>query len=107
MQHITNEKLTELVAAGISEDLANALRLMVIKYKEHCSKFGSQLSDEDIEDVVEACLIKSARFNPDKGKAFNYFLTIIGCQFSEIAARVKNRAKLKELVEKGLTGVMI
>lgn len=95
MQYITNEELTNLTAGGLSDELSDALRLMTVKMKEHLG--SDYLSNEDIDDVVEFCLIKSLRFNPERGKAFNYFTTTILCQFAQIRAMYRNKEKLAQI----------
>jgi hypothetical protein len=51
--------------------------------------------DDFLKEVSDLCFEKMVRYDTNKGKAFNYFTTIIGCYFSQFHRMEMNLRKLK------------
>ena len=63
----------------------------ILKYADLEMPEGSQ------QGAVDVCLEKMERFNYEKGKAFNFFTTIILCYYRQVYRANKN---LNELLRK-------
>ena len=108
---MTNEELTEIVAG--SDDMKKVeayteLANQVIDYLGKYPWMQTWATDRDdlVQDLVLMAFQKEKRFNPDKGKAFNFFVTCMSglCHclgrtsrhYSELKLKYKNSLKEKQ-----------
>lgn len=69
--------------------------------------FNFKLIDKEdaLQEGVLACLSKVQRFNPDRGKAFNWFTTIILNHYRQLYRTCKNDINLKrKYIERKIIG---
>jgi len=69
--------------------------------------FGFKLIDKEdaLQEGVLVCLQKVDRFNPDRGKAFNWFTTIILNHYRQLYRTCKNDINLKRrYIERQIIG---
>jgi len=72
---ITNKELTRLIEAYKKEEINEAL------LKACFVKIAKLFCNEEafVEEVAQLCLVKANKFDPSRGKAWNFFSTIIAC----------------------------
>jgi DNA-directed RNA polymerase specialized sigma subunit len=77
------------------KELANAFYVL----SEHLVRYAKDIivdSDDAIQEGVMICFEKIDRFNPEKGKAFNYMTTCILNHYRQIYRTSRNYKLLKE-----------
>jgi DNA-directed RNA polymerase specialized sigma subunit len=81
--------------ANSQKELAHAFYIL----SEHLVRYAKDIivdSDDAIQEGVMICFEKIDRFNPAKGKAFNYMTTCILNHFRQIYRTSRNYKLLKE-----------
>ena len=68
-------------AAG--QELGSAFLLLVKQLLDYMDGMAVVKTTETIRQCVYSCFEKISRYDPTKGKAFNYFTTIILCQLRQ------------------------
>jgi DNA-directed RNA polymerase specialized sigma subunit len=96
-QWLEVEKQFQLISAECKEtqtDLAFAFYILsenIVKY----AKFNLIDQDDAIQEAVMVCFEKIERFDPKKGKAFNYMTTCILNHFRQLYRTARNYNELK------------
>jgi DNA-directed RNA polymerase specialized sigma24 family protein len=62
------------------------------------AKFNHIDEDDAVQEGVMICFERVDRFNPSKGKAFNYMTTCILNQFRQLYRAAKNHQDLKKKI---------
>jgi hypothetical protein len=87
---ITNEELTKVVIAYNDKDLPKPLmrqvfiKLATFTYEHKSYYFECDNPKEVIDGAADLCLEKVQKYDAERGKAFNFFTTIIGCYLRQM-----------------------
>lgn len=92
------EPLKSQLAFEVAQgELANAFHMLsqnIVRY----AKFNHIDEDDAVQEGVMICFERVDRFNPLKGKAFNYMTTCILNQFRQLYRAAKNHQDLKKKI---------
>jgi DNA-directed RNA polymerase specialized sigma subunit len=83
------------------EELANAFHMLsqnIVRY----AKFNHIDEDDAVQEGVMICFERVDKFNPAKGKAFNYMTTCILNHFRQLYRSAKNYQDLKKKISEML-----
>ncbi len=58
---------------GASDKLHNVLSVLIAKCND---RFDLKCTQEELDECLRRCIDKANRFNPTRGKAFNFFITV-------------------------------
>lgn len=86
---------------AIQEDLTRAFYTLsenIVRY----AKFNNIEPDDAVQDGVLTCFDKIDKFNPSRGKAFNYMTTCILNHFKQIYRTIRNYVEFKKKYMKHL-----
>lgn len=102
-EYINNRDFEELIVAYLKtpddEDIKNEVSLCFYLLSENIIRaFNFKLIDKEdaLQEGVLACFCKIDRFDPERGKAFNWFTTIILNHFRQLYRSCKNEINLKK-----------
>lgn len=88
-------QIVDLAFQGVQKELATAFYLLsenIVRY----AKFNLIDQDDAVQEGVMICFEKIDRFNPQKGKAFNYMTTCILNHFRQMYRTARNYNELKK-----------
>jgi len=101
-EYINNKDFQELILSHLKnledEDIRNEITLCFYLLSSNIIQaFNFKLIDKEdaLQEGVLACWSKLDRFDPERGKAFNWFTTIILNHFRQLYRSCKNDINLK------------
>ena len=111
-EYINNRDFESLIRAHLEdpedEDIKQEITLCFYLLSDTILRaFNFKLIDKEdaLQEGVLACLSKVERFNPDRGKAFNWFTTIILNHYRQLYRTCKNDINLKrKYIERQIIG---
>lgn len=94
---MTNDELTKVLESGSTEEIGFAFGELAEQIVEH-TPFRED--DSDISDFKQEMILialqKLPKFSSKKGKAFNYFTTIMLCHARQLYRKQRDYNTLKE-----------
>ena len=98
---ISNEELTKVVMSykegllpkPLFHECLARIAKQVFESKHYKFECSADECQRIISDAADLCIVKSEKFDPERGKAFNFFTTIIGCWLRQERAIMKQNSK--------------
>ena len=97
---ITNKELTYIILAyrkgNVSESLFHKCfsKIAETVYSNPSYYFPAEDVNDIINEAANLCVIKSDKFDVDRGKAYSFFITIIGCYLRQVWGVRKHAKKI-------------
>jgi len=102
-EYINNKDFEEQIKTCTSKkptekDALKLVQMLYLLAENIIRAFQFKMIDKEdaLQEAVLICLQKKHKFNSDKGKAFNYFTTIILNHFRQLYRSARNYQELKK-----------